>query len=78
MIKISVIVPVYNEEKNINIFLDRLITLKLTENYEVIFALDPSNDNSENIIINEIKNNPKIKLIVFSRRFGQPNATMAH
>ena len=79
MIKISVIVPVYNEEKNINIFLDRLISTitKLTENYEVIFALDPSNDNSENIIINEIKNNPKIKLIVFSRRFGQPNATMA-
>lgn len=79
MINISVIVPVYNEEQNINIFLDRLLSTitKLTENYEVIFALDPSNDNSENIIINEIKNNPKIKLIVFSRRFGQPNATMA-
>ena len=79
MINISVIVPVYNEEQNINIFLDRLLSTitKLTENYEVIFALDPSNDNSENIIINEIKNNPKIKLIVFSRRFGQPNATMS-
>ena len=32
---------------------------------------------SKNIIINEIKRNPLIKLLVFSRRFGQPAATMA-
>lgn len=77
--KISIIVPVYNEEKNIQEFLNRLmITLaKINTDYEVIFLLDPSNDNTEKLIIDEAKKNYKIKLITFSRRFGQPSATMA-
>ena len=79
MSKISVIVPVYNEEKNINEFIKRTeISLSKTKlDYEIIFLLDPSTDNSEEIILNEIEKNKKIKLIVFSRRFSQPAATMA-
>ncbi len=79
MSKISVIVPVYNEEKNINEFIKRTeISLNKTKHdYEIIFLLDPSTDNSKEIILNEIEKNKKIKLIVFSRRFGQPAATMA-
>ena len=47
MTKLSIVVPVYNEEKNIKIFLDRLIStlIKITDDYEIIFALDPSNTN---------------------------------
>ncbi len=79
MTKISVITPVYNEEKNIRVFLKRIIgTLeKITNEYEIIFILDPSKDKTEELILEEIEKNKKIKLIVFSRRFGQPNATMA-
>ena len=79
MSKISVIVPVYNEEKNINEFIKRTeLSLNKTKlDYEIIFLLDPSTDNSKEIILNEIEKNKKIKLIVFSRRFGQPAATMA-
>jgi polyisoprenyl-phosphate glycosyltransferase len=78
-IALSVIIPVYNEEKNISPFLERLIPVlkEIEESYEVIFALDPSADKTEKIISEEINRNPKIKLIVFSRRFGQPAATMA-
>ena len=78
-LKISIVVPVYNEEKNINEFLNRLVlTLdKINEDYEVIFLLDPSTDKTEELILDQIKKNDKIKLIVFSRRFGQPSATMA-
>jgi len=77
--KISILVPVYNEEKNILIFLSRLIKVlnKIGTDYEIIFLMDPSSDNTEKIIINEAIKNKKIKLIVFSRRFGQPSATMA-
>jgi polyisoprenyl-phosphate glycosyltransferase len=77
--KISIITPVYNEENNIKIFLERLLlTLKKIDiEYEVIFTLDPSSDRTEEIILDEIKKNNNIKLIVFSRRFGQPAATMA-
>ncbi len=76
---LSIIVPVFNEEKNINEFLNRLVlTLeKINEDYEVIFILDPSTDKTEELILDQIKKNNKIKLIVFSRRFGQPSATMA-
>jgi polyisoprenyl-phosphate glycosyltransferase len=79
MNKISIVVSVYNEEDNIRIFLQRLEKtlnrIKLV--YEIIFVLDPCDDNSEKIIKEEINRNKNIKLIVFSRRFGQPAATMA-
>ncbi len=76
---ISVVVPVYKEERGIRPFLLRLETvmIKMGVSYEVIFSLDPSPDRTEEIIIEEINRNPVIKLLVFSRRFGQPAATMA-
>lgn len=77
--KLSIIVPVYNEEKNVDNFLERTtnIVKKINLDYEIIFVLDPSNDNTENVIIKNIQQNKNIKLIVLSRRFGQPAATMA-
>jgi len=77
--KISVVVPVYKEEANISIFLSRTeaVLNALGVSYEIIFALDPSPDRTEEVICAEIVRNPNIKLLVFSRRFGQPAATMA-
>ncbi len=77
-IKLSVVVPVFKEEKNIIPFLNRLepIVEKLGK-YEIIFALDPSPDATEIVILGEISRNPAIKLLLFSRRFGQPAATIA-
>ena len=77
--KISVVTPVYNEENNIKIFLERLISTleKIDIDYEIIFVLDPSTDDTEKIILEFIKENKKIRLISLSRRFGQPAATMA-
>jgi dolichol-phosphate mannosyltransferase len=78
-IKLSVIVPVYNEEKNILTFLERLdkVLKHLKLSYEIIFCLDPSTDRSEEIIREQLNYNPAIKLILLSRKFGQPAATMA-
>lgn len=77
--RISLIVPVYKEAANIRPFLERTESVfkVMGLSYEVIFALDPSPDNTEEVILEEIKRNPNIKLMVFSRRFGQPAATMA-
>lgn len=79
MTKISIITPVYNESQNINVFLERMVIEieKITDDYEIIFALDPSTDNTEDVILKAIEKNKKIKLLVFSRRFGQSAATMA-
>lgn len=77
--EISLVVPVYKEENNIRPFLKRAeaVFAQIGKTYEIIFALDPSPDNTEELILEEIKRNQNIKLIVFSRRFGQPAATMA-
>jgi dolichol-phosphate mannosyltransferase len=77
--KLSVVVPVYNEEKTVNIFLNRLKAVldKITNNYEIIFALDPCTDRSEEIIENAHNADNRIKLLRFSRRYGQPAATWA-
>jgi dolichol-phosphate mannosyltransferase len=45
--------------------------------YEIIFCLDPSPDGTYEIISRNADRNPSVKLIQFSRRFGQPAATMA-
>jgi polyisoprenyl-phosphate glycosyltransferase len=76
---ISIIIPVYREETNIKPFLQRMesVVTQLNIQYEIIFCLDPSPDKTEQIILDEIKRNENIRLIRFSRRFGQPAATLA-
>ncbi|OFW39514.1 MAG: glycosyl transferase [Acidobacteria bacterium RIFCSPLOWO2_12_FULL_67_14] len=76
---ISVVVPVYKEEANIRPFLARLepILEGISARYEILFCLDPSPDRTEDVIRQERARNHRIKLVVFSRRFGQPAATMA-
>ena len=76
---ISIVVPVYNEADNIRPFLERMESVLegLGLTYEILFALDPCTDGTENVIQEEINRNPAIKLVIFSRRFGQPAATMA-
>lgn len=77
--EISLIVPVYKEEANIRPFLTRAekVFEQMGKSCEIIFTLDPSPDRTEEVILEEINRNSNIKLMVFSRRFGQPAATMA-
>ena len=77
--QISIVVPVYKEEKNVPEFLARLrpILSQVTEDYEIIFSLDPSPDRTEEVILAERERDERIKLLKFSRRVGQPMATLA-
>ena len=76
---LSVVVPVYKEEHNITPFLERIEKSleQLGCRYEILFCLDPSPDNTWQVIKDHISRNSRIRLIQFSRRFGQPAATMA-
>src|SRR5579859_8075654 len=78
-IDISVVVPVYKEEGNIRPFLARMepVLARISPRYEIVFCLDPSPDRTEHVIQDEIERDCRIRLVVFSRRFGQPAATMA-
>ncbi len=77
--KLSVVVPVYNEENGIKPFLDRTeaVMEKLGCKYEIIFSLDPSTDRTYEVIKENMARNRNIKLITMSRRFRQAAATMA-
>lgn len=77
--RLSIVAPAYNEEETIPKFLETLqrILPAVTEDYEIIFALDPSNDRSEDLIREAHRNDPRVKLLRFSRRFGQPSAIWA-
>jgi dolichol-phosphate mannosyltransferase len=76
---LSIVVPVYNEEKNVPEFLRRIrpILSRVTEDYEIIFSLDPSPDRTEETILVARESDQRIRLLKFSRRFGQPMASMA-
>jgi polyisoprenyl-phosphate glycosyltransferase len=75
---ISVVIPVYKEEQNVAPCLARLVpVLERIGRYEILFCLDPSPDRTEEVIRDHISANGNIGLLVFSRRYGQPAATMA-
>jgi dolichol-phosphate mannosyltransferase len=78
-IDISVVVPVYKEEGNIQPFLARLrpVLESVSERWEILFCLDPCPDRTEALIREAGEQDRRVKLVVFSRRFGQPAATMA-
>jgi len=75
---ISVVVPVFREQESIRPFLARVRpVLERIGDYEIIFCLDPSPDETEAIVAQEAARDPRVGLLRFSRRFGQPAATMA-
>jgi len=77
--ELSVVVPVYNEAGNVGEFLGRIIPILEANvaSYEIIFSADPCTDGTEDIVVEYRRNNPAVKLLRFSRRFGQPTATLA-
>lgn len=76
---LSIVIPVFKEEKNVPEFLERVrpIISTVTEDFELIFALDPSPDRTEEVILERRAEDERIKLLKFSRRFGQPMAILA-
>jgi len=79
--KISIILPVFNEEKNIPLIYERLVKViqNLGGHYdvEIIFVNDGSQDNSGGLLQELVKNNQQVKYLELSRNFGKEIATTA-
>ncbi len=74
---LSIVIPVYNEECNIDPLLKRLLPVISKYDYEVIFISDGSKDNTEKAIKQIATKNNCIKLISFMRNFGHQMALTA-
>lgn len=77
--ELSIIIPIYNEEGNINLLYERVskVAKGITDNYELIFINDGSRDRSLPMIIALAQNDPHVKYINFSRNFGHQIAVTA-
>ena len=77
---LSIVVPVYNEEENINLFYQEVVKefKKINNyNYEIIYVIDPSIDNTfVNVKELNIKDK-KVKYILMANRFGKEASMFA-
>lgn len=77
--KISVVIPFYNEEANIDQLFTRLekVIENLNIEYEIICVNDGSKDNTLEYLIQHYNRNPAIKVVNLSRNFGKEIALTA-
>ena len=78
MVKYSIIVPAYNEEKSLQLFYDAVRPLMdtLQEEYEMIFVNDGSRDATKEILRGLAEKDSRVKVCNFSRNFGQQAALL--
>ena len=70
--KLSVVVSVYNEEQALPLFYEttKLILEILPWDYELLFVNDGSRDDSLSILREFAAHDEKVKVVSFSRNFG--------
>lgn len=77
--KISIVVSVYNEEKVLKVFYEAFKAFQhnISWDYELIFVNDGSTDSSLDILESIAEEEPRIKVVSFSRNFGHEAAMIA-
>ncbi len=77
--KISIVIPVYNEEANIMPLYERLdsVMKKLKVDYEILFVDDGSKDTTVRKIEELNRKNKRVRLIAFPRNYGKAAALQA-
>jgi glycosyltransferase involved in cell wall biosynthesis len=75
-IDISIVVPVYNEEKNLPILIPNLVEVlgPLGRSYEMIFVDDGSTDGSRKILKAMVSQYPQVRLLGFKKNCGETAA----
>jgi dolichol-phosphate mannosyltransferase len=76
---LSIVIPAYNEQDNVGRVYERLSKImgQLDVDWELIFSVDPCTDHTEELIRELCDEDPRVKMLRFSRRYGQPMATLA-
>lgn len=76
---LSVVIPIYNEAKNVEKLYEKLeeVLSKFDKSYEVLLVDDGSTDGTTDKLAEIHKRNPKYKVIQFRRNYGQTAAISA-
>ncbi|MBW3003725.1 glycosyltransferase family 2 protein [Candidatus Woesearchaeota archaeon] len=70
----SIVIPIYNEERNIKPLVEAIVEYLGKEDYEVVFVDDGSSDSSVKAILAMKRRFSFIKLVKFKRNYGQTPA----
>ncbi|MEH1944086.1 MAG: glycosyltransferase family 2 protein [Nostoc sp.] len=78
-VELSVVIPMYNEELNIDYLFERLLCVlaRLKMKYEIVCVNDGSKDNTLKYLVEYHQCNPTIKVVNLSRNFGKEIALTA-
>ena len=74
---LSIVVPCFNEDESVEIFLEEIQKTLKEYNFEVIYVNDGSSDNTLKYIKELASKNSNVKYISFSRNFGKESAIFA-
>jgi glycosyltransferase involved in cell wall biosynthesis len=75
--RLSVVIPVFNEEDSLPKLHDEIVTALAEYKYEIIYIDDGSTDNSFSILTDICKKTPCVHVIRLRRNFGQTAALSA-
>lgn len=71
MLDLSIVLPCFNEEENIDIIYNEILKNINITDFEIIYINDGSNDNTLENIKNLANKDCKVKFLSFSRNFGK-------
>lgn len=74
---LSIVVPCFNEDESVGIFLEEIQKTLKDYNFEVIYVNDGSSDNTLKYIKELASKNSNVKYLSFSRNFGKESAIFA-
>ncbi len=77
--RISILVPMYNEEAVIPQFFPAIheVMKKVDVEYSIICVDDGSKDNTLNLLLEQAEQDPRVQVVAFSRNFGKEAAMTA-
>ena len=69
--KVSIIIPCYNEEKTIDQIINKILSVNIDIEKEIIIVDDCSQDETKKILLKNFSNNEKIKIFFHTKNSGK-------